>query len=96
MTKQLQPIENNIWLWVQLAKISLKEGDFESFNRYLQSGREIYRQYEPFYLLEAQNWFTQGDYKKANDILSQLFEVNTRYENAVPLYNAVKDKLNIY
>ncbi len=33
---------NNIWLWAQLAKISIKENDFESFIGYLQQGRNIY------------------------------------------------------
>ena len=86
---------NNIWLYAQLAKISLKASDFKSFNRYLQSGKEIYPDYEPLFLLEAQYWFTLGDYKKADNILSSLFEINPRYENAYPLQNAVKEKLNI-
>ena len=87
--------QNNIWLWAQLAKIALKEGDFVSFNRYLQSGREIYQQYEPFYLLEAQNWYSQGNYDNAKMVLDKLFSVNPRYENAKPLIQAVNEKLNL-
>ncbi len=87
--------QNNIWLYAQLAKISLKQNDFKSFNRYLQLGREIYPNYEPLYLLEAQYWFTKGNYDKAENILSSLFEFNPRYENAYPLQNAVKEKLNM-
>jgi len=41
--------ENNIWLLVQMAKISLNLKDFESFNTYLQKGRELYPTYEPFF-----------------------------------------------
>jgi len=37
---------NNVWLYVQLAKNSLKQNDFESFNRYLHNGRAIYPLYE--------------------------------------------------
>ena len=56
---------NNVWLFVQLAKISLKQKDSESFNRYLQNGREIYPQYEPFFLLEAQYLYDRKNIIKA-------------------------------
>ncbi|MEZ5103673.1 MAG: hypothetical protein R2757_04215 [Draconibacterium sp.] len=85
--------ENNVWLLAQLAKIAFKEKDFESFNRYLQSGREIYPDYEPFYLLEANYWFENDDYQKAKETLNQLLAVNPRYVNAEPLLNAVNEKI---
>src|SRR5690606_7262381 len=77
---------NNIWLYAQLSKILLKGGNFDSFIRYLQKGRDIYSDYEPFYLLEAQYWFTNGDFIKADEVLNKLFEINPRYENAKPLF----------
>lgn len=95
LEKAIESDPNNIWLYAQLLKILLNEGNFDSFTGYLQKGREIYSQYEPFYLLEAQYWFTKGDYKKSNIILSSLFEFNPRFENAFPLQNAIKEKLNV-
>ena len=84
---------NNLWLWVQLAKISIKENDFESFIGYLQQGRKIYADYEPFYLLEAAFWFDKKEYEKSKLVLNKLFEVNPRYENALPLLNAINEKI---
>lgn len=86
---------NNVWLWVQLAKIALKEKDFESFDRYLQTGRDIYPGYEPFYLLEANYRFGNEDYKAAKQILDSLLAVNPRYSNALPLLKAVNEKLKL-
>jgi tetratricopeptide (TPR) repeat protein len=51
LEKALKEDENNVWLISYLAKISLKQNDFESFNRYLQQGRAVYPDYEPFFLL---------------------------------------------
>lgn len=85
--------QNNVWLWAQLAKISIKENDCESFIGYLQQGRKIYTDYEPFYLLEAAYWFEQKEYAKSKSVLDKLFRVNPRYENALPLLNAVNEKL---
>ncbi len=94
LNRAVKTDQNNVWLFAQLAKISLKEDDFESFNRYLQQGREIYPHYETFYLLEAQQWFTKGNYNRAKEVLNNLFAVNPRYENANPLLEAVNEKLN--
>ncbi len=94
LKKAVNEDPNNIWLLVQLAKISLKENDFKSFNRYLQQGREIYPDYEPFFLLEANYWFEKKDYPKSYEVLNEVLKINPRYENAVPLLNAVKEKLN--
>lgn len=87
--------ENNIWLLVQMAKISLNLKDFESFNTYLQKGRELYPTYEPFFLLEAQYLFDNEDYSGSKEVLDRLIEVNPRYNSAAPLLNAVNNKLNI-
>jgi tetratricopeptide (TPR) repeat protein len=93
LEKALQSDVNNVWLILQLAKNALKQNDFESFNRYLQKGREIYPQYEPFYLVEAQYRFNQAEYQAAEAVLNELIEINPRYNAAVPLINAVKEKL---
>jgi hypothetical protein len=93
LEKALQSDINNVWLILQLAKNALKQNDFESFNRYLQKGREIYPQYEPFYLVEAQYRFNQAEYRVAEAVLNELIEINPRYNAAVPLINAVKEKL---
>lgn len=93
LEKALQSDVNNVWLILQLAKNALKQNDFESFNRYLQKGREIYPQYEPFYLVEAQYRFNQAEYRVAEAVLNELIEINPRYNVAVPLINAVKEKL---
>jgi hypothetical protein len=89
----LQSDVNNVWIILQMAKNALKESDFENFKRYLQKGREIYPQYEPFYLVEAQYLFDQAEYRKAEAVLNGLIEINPRYNAAVPLINAVKEKL---
>jgi hypothetical protein len=86
---------NNVWLYVQLAKNSLKQKDFESFNRYLQKGRAVYAQYEPFYLLEAQYLFNENNFNEAKVVLNNLVEINPRYAAASSLINAVNEKLNI-
>lgn len=89
----LQSDKNNVWIILQLAKNSLKLNDFERFNTYLQQGRSIYAEYEPFYLLEAQYLFDQGKTEKAKVVLNKLIDVNPRYQNAAPLLKAVNKKL---
>ena len=93
LEKAIESDPNNVWLFLQMAKNSLKQNDFESFNRYLQRGREIYPQYEPFYLLEAQYLFDKKEFRKAKVELSKLIEINPRYNAAVPLLKAVNEKL---
>jgi tetratricopeptide (TPR) repeat protein len=89
----LQTDKNNVWIILQLAKNSLKLNDFERFNTYLQQGRSIYVDYEPFYLLEAQYFFDLGKTEEAKVVLNKLIDVNPRYQNAAPLLNAVNKKL---
>ena len=86
---------NNVWLYVQLAKNSMKQKDFESFNRYLQDGRKIYPFYEPFFLLEAQYLYDKKDFFKAKSVLNELIEFNPRYGKASSLIKAVNEKLQI-
>jgi tetratricopeptide (TPR) repeat protein len=95
LDKAIESDSNNVWLFLQMAKNSLKQNDFESFNRYLQKGREIYPQYEPLYLLEAQFLFNKEDYRKAKVVLFELLKNNPRYNAAAPLLKAVNDKLKI-
>jgi tetratricopeptide (TPR) repeat protein len=95
LDKAIESDSNNVWLFLQMAKNSLKQNDFESFNRYLQKGREIYPQYEPFYLLQGQYLFDKGDYREAKVVLYELLEKNPRYNVAAPLLKAVNDKLKI-
>lgn len=93
LEKVLQSDKNNVWIILQLAKNSLKLKDFESFNRYLQQGRSIYADYEPFYLVEAQSLFDEGKIVEAKVVLDRLVKINPRYQNAAALLNAVNKKL---
>jgi len=86
--------ENNVWLVLQMAKNSLKQSDFETFNRYLQKGRAVYPLYEPFYLLEAQYLFNKKEFREAKVVLDELVEINPRYSVASELIEKVKEKLN--
>ena len=94
LNKAVQTDPNNVWLYVQLAKNAMNQKDFESFNTYLQTGRQIYADYEPFYLLEAQYWFSMNDFQKSKDVLNKLIKINPRYTSAAPLLKAVNEKLN--
>lgn len=93
--KAISSDSNNVWLFVQMAKNSLKQKDSESFNRYLQNGREIYPQYEPFFLLEAQYLYNENEYHKAKEVLNELIEINHRYGKAASLLKEVDKKLKI-
>ncbi len=93
LEKAIESDANNVWLFLQLAKNALKQKDFESFNRYLQKGREICPLYEPFYLLEAQYLFDKNEFREAKVVLTELIEINPRYGNAAPLLKAVNEKI---
>ena len=94
LEKAIESDSNNVWLFLQLAKNALKQKDFESFNRYLQKGREIYPQYEPFYLLEAQYLFDKKEFREAKVVLTELIEINPRYGKAAPLLKAVNENID--
>ncbi len=87
--------ENNVWLYLQMAKNSLKQSNFETFNRYLQKGRAVYPLYEPFYLLEAQCLYMQKEYREAKIVLDKLIEINPRYGVASQLIKKVNEKLEL-
>lgn len=95
LEKAIESDPNNVWLFLQMAKNSLKQNDFESFNRYLQRGREIYPLYEPFYLLEAQYLFDKKEFREAKVVLNELIEINPRYGKAAQLIKAVDENLKI-
>jgi tetratricopeptide (TPR) repeat protein len=95
LQEAIQADPNNVWLFLQMAKNSFKQSDFKSFNRYLQQGREIYPQYEPLYLLEAQYMFDKNEFRGAKVVLNKLLEANPRYTAAAPLLKAVNEKLKI-
>lgn len=94
LEKALKADENNVWLISYLAKISLKQNDFESFNRYLQQGRMVYPEYEPFFLLEAQQLFNSGKFNEAESVLDKVLTINPHYNVAASLLNEVKKNLN--
>ncbi len=95
LMSSLEDDPQNVWLVVQLAKTSLFLGENYNFEKYLQKGRAIYPEYEPFYLLEAQKFYNEKKYKEAFGELQELMQVNERYSVATPLLNAVKEKLII-
>ena len=95
LEKSVRSDSNNVWLFSHLAKNSLKQNDFESFNRYLQNGRSVYPYYEPFFLLEAQYFFDKEEYNNAKQVLEKLIEINPRYGKAAPILKAVNEKLKI-
>ena len=95
LEKAILSDSNNVWLFVQMAKNALKQKDFESFNGYLQSGRAIYPEYEPLFMLEAQCDFDNQKYDKSKIVLNKLLEINPRYEIAASLVKEVDKKLKI-
>jgi tetratricopeptide (TPR) repeat protein len=84
----------NVWLYVNLAKQKLAEGDVLGFERNVQKGKEIHPFYEPLFLLEATRLFEEGKYREALQKLNVLYEINPRYLPAKQLYEKVKEKLN--
>jgi tetratricopeptide (TPR) repeat protein len=91
----LEADPQNVWLLVELARLSLFQGENDSVKKYIQKGREIYPWYEPFYLLEAQQLFDEKRYNESYATLEELIGVNQRYKPAAPLLAAVKEKLGI-
>jgi tetratricopeptide (TPR) repeat protein len=95
LEKAIESDPNNVWLFLQMAENSFKQNEFESFNRYLQKGREIYPFYEPFFLLKAQYLFDNKEFREAKVVLNELIEINPRYGKAAQLIKAVNEKLKI-
>ncbi len=94
LIKALAKDTNNIWLDVYLAKSSLLQNNTEKFNYYIQKSKNILPDYEPIFMLEAQKWFNEGDFKESFVTLQELLKINPRYQPAAPFLNAVKEKLN--
>ncbi len=92
---ELKTDPNNVWLLVNLANSKLAQNDYQNFDIILAEGRTIHPYYEPFYLLEAQKLYNQGNYEASYAELNKLIHVNPRYKNAAPLLREVRDKLNI-
>ena len=95
LKKAVKNDPNNVWLFVNLSKVALLRNDTEQFERYIKEGRKIYQEYEPFYLLEAQRLYGNGNYKNAYLKIMELLEINPRYKNAQPLLLAIKKQLGI-
>ncbi len=95
LKKALENDPNNVWLLVQLAKNSLVKGNENEFEEYIQKGRRIYPEYEPFYLLEAKKLFDEQKFDESLQKINELLQINARYQPAAPLLNALKEKLKI-
>ncbi len=91
--KALENDSNNVWLYVNLAKVNLTKNNFDEFQKNINRGKAIYPFYEPLYLLEAQKYFDESEYKTALSALNELMIINPRYKPAGPLFQSVKEKL---
>ncbi len=91
--ESLQTDINNVWLFVNLAKLCFIKEDFTEFDDLIKRGLAIHPYYEPLYLLKATKYFNTGKYNEALETLNELIEINPRYKNAAPLLKAVKSKL---
>ena len=94
LKKEIEADPNNVWLFVNLANLKLAQNKYVEFDALVKKGRAIHPYYEPFYLLEAQKLYNQGNYEASLVALNELIKVNPRYRNAAPLLKQVKEKLN--
>ena len=85
---------HNVWLDIYLAKVSLFEKNDEDFWYYIKKAKKVLPFYEPIFMLEAQKWFNEGNFKESFVTLQKLLHINPRYQPAAPFLKAVKDKLN--
>jgi hypothetical protein len=83
---------NNIWLYLNLAKAKLALKEFTYYRLYLEKGKRIHPFFEPFYLLEANQYYEQEKFAEAKDCLEMLFEINPRYSPARALYDELMKK----
>jgi hypothetical protein len=93
LKKAVENDPNNVWLFVNLSKIALFQENKEKFLEYMTRGRNIYPDYEPFYLLEGQLHYNEGAYRLADSKMKELLRINPRYDNAKPLIEAIKEKM---
>lgn len=94
LKEAIQNDANNVWLYVNLAKLCFIKEDFSEFDGFIKKGFEIHPYYEPLYLLQAQKFYIEAKYDQSMETLNELFDINPHYKNASPLLNAVKSKLN--
>jgi len=94
LTNALANDTHNVWLDIYLAKASLFEKNDEDFWFYIEKAKKILPFYEPIFMLEAQKWFNEGNFKESFVTLQKLLHINPRYQPAAPFLKAVKDKLN--
>jgi tetratricopeptide (TPR) repeat protein len=83
---------NNIWLYLHLAKAKLALNEFADYRLYFEQGRRIHPFFEPFYLLEANQYYEQEKFAEANEWLEKLFKINPRYLPARALYDELKER----
>jgi len=93
LEKAMQREPNNLWLYVNLAKTKLKEGDIKRFNYYLNKGKEIFPCYEPFLLLEAKWFYNEEKYEESIEVINKLLKINPYYKPGKELYNELSAKL---
>lgn len=86
--------QNNVWLYVNLAKAQLELGNNEQFRDLVEEGKKLHPFYEPLLLLEATGDFKDGNYEKSYNHLLALLRYNPRYLPANELFETVKLKLN--
>lgn len=94
LKKELEIDPNNVWMFVNLANLKLAKHNYAELDWLLESARAIHPFYEPLYLIEAQKFYDQGNFKESYAVLNELIAVNSRYKNAEPLLKKVKEKLN--
>jgi tetratricopeptide (TPR) repeat protein len=92
LEKALEKQENNVWLYVNMAKAKLESGQKEEFLYYLKEGKKLHPAYEPLLLLEARYYFAENELTKTNDTLGRLLEVNPFYTPARQLWEDVKKR----
>lgn len=84
----------DVWLWAQLAKATWADGDIAGFKQAVEKGKNIHPFYEPFFLLEANFLYKNGEYRKALRKLETLLKINPRYLPAKQLFEELKQKMN--
>jgi tetratricopeptide (TPR) repeat protein len=93
LKKALKNEPNNVWLFVNLSKAALLMNEQQHFEKYIKEGKNLYPQFEPFYLLEAQMYYNKGEHILADQKISELLKINPRYKNAKPFIEALNIKM---
>ena len=94
LEKALDRNKNNVWLYVNLAKAQISVGNKEGFKFFIENGKKIMPFYEPLLYLEAEVFFKEGMYEKAQLKLEQLLEINARYLPAGKLLEELRNRSN--